>query len=764
MSVSTIILALSLAATPAGAPSRLDPDDIEALEALLRAMDAQAEEQPATEAADSGDEPADEPADSAAEEGNASDEPVDDETSDDADADNQPDTEADASAESEAEPETGAEAEAGTEPASEPDGDATADEADEVSDEEAGDDEATGDDIVEEPVNESTEEAREAVETDEPAPDSPADAEETEEDAAGEGAEPAEADEPAGEDAASDTGEQAEAGADGPDASDAEDADELGASRETTEGAESESVEQAEVEVEADAEPAPADADSGTMASTAGTTPRRMTPHVGMDHYAALRGAPWGVGVELAWQIAVSPLGQDGTPAADSTPDAGARAQSRTFMAGSGWAGEMGAGTVWLYDFSARRLLTLDRENGRYANASIYAGVRRNVDIYAALSQSGQAEEIAFGPSASFHRFWLEAAMGVAAAPADLTSTSRPAESDEDEEPDGTVTSWYRQEDGPRVASAWTGCDAVEMTDEQRTGLIAAFAHRVPIHPDILAALNESGEPLCALAFTVVSPESPDGRVEHWTLAGTSPLEADMLGFAGASLHTGNSALIDDDAHEAVLAALAGDSGPPPEPADFMLEIQSLREEGDFAGAMLTQVQEIAHFGICPAETVGSERLACAGTSALAAAASGDEGYEAVVEATEAAAEGSHRLAIERLLPYLDRRDYAGAAARTIVARQLVEWGEEGLAAHETLDPAGLLAEALEIDPFAVNIYWYLSLRYMAAGAPDEAWFFLDTGRALPGREPTETLAQAAGLERRLEQLAPALFPADAVQ
>ena len=644
MSVSTIIMALSLAATPVGSPSRLDPNDIEALEALLRAMDAQAEEQSGGEAAE---------------------------------------------------------------------------------------DEATSEEIAEDAV--------EPVQTDEPAPDSAVDAVST-------------ADEPASEDA--EPGE-----ADRPEAADANDAGDTGATREIMLEAD-----ESQTREEAQAEPVQAEIDRGAMAGSAGQAPRRMGPHVGMDHYASLRGASWGEGVQLDWQIAVSPLGEDGAPAADSAPEDGARAQSRTFFSGSGWAGEIDDGNVWLYDFSARRLLTLDRENAHYANASIYADVRRNVDIYAALSQSGQAEEIAFGPSSSFHRFWLEAAMGVAAAPAGLTRTTRPAQSVGDEEPDGTVTSWYRQEDGPRVASVWTGCGGAEMTDEQRANLITAFAHRVPIHPDILAALNEGNDAVCGLAFTVVSPESPDGRVEHWTLAEVSALDADTLGFADASLHTGNSALIDDDAHEAVMAALAGDTGPAPEPADFMLEIQSLREEGDFAGAMLTQVQEVAHFGVCPSETVGSERLACAGASALADAASEDEGYAAVVEATEAAAEGSHRLAINRLLPYLDRRDHAGAAARTIIARQLVEWGQEGLAAHEDLDPAGLLAEALEIDPFAVNIYWYLSLRYMAAGAPEEAWFFLDTGRALPGREPTETLAQAAGLERRLGQLAPALFPADAAQ
>lgn len=625
MPVSTLFLALSLAMTPAGSPSRLDPTDIEALEALLRAMDAeQAEAAP-----DTGD----------------------------ADAGTAEDTAAEDAAEEEAD--------------------------EEAADEDAGEEGAVGDTA-----------------------------------AGGSGAE---------EDAADGAAEEAQDGA-------------------TEEGAE----EGEETPAARAPEPAP-------PTRPARPAPRRMGPHVGMQHYAAVRGAPLGAGTELRWQVSISPLGPEGAGPADAETPAGPGAQSRTFIAGAGWAAEKTPQQVWLYDFTARRILTLDRDASTWTNRSLHAAARRNIDIYAALSQGGQAETIAFGPSTSFHRFWLEAAMSVASAPAGLARTSRPAE-----DAGGTVTTWFSAQDGLPVASAWRGCEGVTLPAAQHRSLVTSFAHRLALHPDILAALREGSEPLCALSFTIISPESPAGRVEHWRLTGTAPVTARSLGFEGAELRPGDSPLIDPEARGAILAALAGERGTPPSPPDFMVEIEALMNEGDHAGAMLTLVQETAHFGLCPAETIGSERLACVGAAALADAGADDADFRAVSEALEAASEGGHRLAIERLQPFLERGGHAGSAARTVVARQLVEWGEAGLAAHEDLDPAGLMAEALAIDPHAVNLYWYLALRYMAAGAPDEAWFFLDTGRALPGREATETLRQARGLERRLEQLAPALYPGSA--
>jgi hypothetical protein len=180
-----------------------------------------------------------------------------------------------------------------------------------------------------------------------------------------------------------------------------------------------------------------------------------------------------------------------------------------------------------------------------------------------------------------------------------------------------------------------------------------------------------------------------------------------------------------------------------------------LRSEGDLAGAFLTTTQETHNFGPCPTQTVGSGRLACQEVRALTAAGIGDANFERALEGTAAVRENDHATAVERLSVFIDREDAAGAAARILVANELVAWGREGLESRPDLDPAALLSEAIMLDPHAPDAYWHLARRYLEAGAPHAAWVFLDLGRALPGRDATPLLAQADALEQRLAALAP---------
>ena len=99
-------------------------------------------------------------------------------------------------------------------------------------------------------------------------------------------------------------------------------------------------------------------------------------------------------------------------------------------------------------------------------------------------------------------------------------------------------------------------------------------------------------------------------------------------------------------------------------------------------------------------------------------------------------------------------------AARTLVANELIAWGRAGLEAHEDLDPARLLAEAIAIDPLAPDTYWYLGERFLVAGSPGAAFTLFELGAALPGREMTPILQQSVELKSRIEDVAPAYFPA----
>ncbi len=171
-------------------------------------------------------------------------------------------------------------------------------------------------------------------------------------------------------------------------------------------------------------------------------------------------------------------------------------------------------------------------------------------------------------------------------------------------------------------------------------------------------------------------------------------------------------------------------------------------------------MQETHNFGPCPEQVIGSARLVCGELNALTQAGLGDADFERALEGVTAVRETQHAVAVNQLSRFLGRDDRAGAAARIMVANELVAWGQEGLESRPDLDPAALLSEALMIDPYAPDTYWHLGRRYLEAGAPHAAWLFFDLGRAIPGRTPTPLLEQSSLLEQRISALAPDLAPA----
>ncbi|MFN3835563.1 MAG: hypothetical protein ACK4NO_06655 [Glycocaulis sp.] len=656
MIILPVLAALTLYVEPPEAPSRLDPDDIDALIALMESLSPS---------------PAPEPG--------------------------------------EAEPEGASEADA---PATEPTGDDAADPADETG-EAAAIDEAA-DDSAATPADDATEDDAlegEALE------------EEAVEDEAVTG--------PAAEDAADEAG-----------------VEDAGATDSAAPSDDTASDEAAVTDEPARAEPAVTPAAESAPAARPAPASRVMGPHTGPRDYETVRGSRLGSVTGFAWSVSVRPLGDEGATLA---AEANGSASERRFLAGNGWAADNSGSTLNLYDFAARRLLRVNRDARTVTNTSLYAAARRNFDIYMFLSDAGQRERIEFGPGTVFDRFWLEAAMGVAAEPARLNTQETPRSDG------GRDVSWQREGEEMTVAIARYGeCAAVNTATTRH--LLAGLGHALALHPQIIEAMDQRGEVPCAFSFVIISPDSPRGRVETWTLESAGPATLRLADFAGFRLTMPEASLLDGETIEAALAAVSGERGAAPPAPEFLGDIQALRNAGDYAGALLMLVQETAHFGPCPAETVGSERLACAGAVSLAQAGAGNAAFERVMEATAAVQENAHRVVIENLSGFLDRSDPPGAAARTLVANEMVSWGSEALSVYPDIDPGVLLQEALIMDPFAPDAYWHLGRRYMEAGAPEAAWTLFDLGRALPGREATPLLQQATRIERSLEQLAPALF------
>ena len=455
-----------------------------------------------------------------------------------------------------------------------------------------------------------------------------------------------------------------------------------------------------------------------------------LGPHLDGDAYTQMRGG-FPDPIRIAWARQTGDV--DAEP---DTPDA------RTLTVGPGYAFDAEAGA--LYDFAAARHVSL-QEDGAMENAALHAEVRRRLDIYTALSDGGRRDLIAFGAAGEFDRFWLEAAMGLRAEPVELVV----------EASEGDVT--VRRSPATRViAQAEAGACFAALDARARASVAGWMRHAWPMHPDVFDALVDPADPPCSAGFIVYSPESPEGRQERWSVVEVAPAEEfDPFGEAAAS-PPGPVALTRDAAAAGFAAARGAIEAP--SPADFALDARLLDQSGDGPGALLTIVRESAHFGPCPDQALGSARLACTLLGPLTRRTGASPDLSRVRAGVAAAGSDRPEAAVEALKPELTREGAAGAAARTLVAGALVAWGREGLEAHRDLDPARLLAEAIALDPFAPEAYWRFGERFLAAGDALTAWAFFDLGRALPGREPTPSLARLSEQETRLEALAPAFF------
>lgn len=457
-------------------------------------------------------------------------------------------------------------------------------------------------------------------------------------------------------------------------------------------------------------------------------------PHLSPQGYEAARGE-FGPAAELAVSIERGPLEADLEAAG-----------TIEVLVGEDWVLQSGSQALTLFDHAAKRTVEFDAEAGTYVNSATHAHARRNLDIFVQLSEGGQAEEIDFGAAGTFDRFWLEAAMGIA-----------PGDPELDTAEEEGARLWRRA--GETIARAEFGeCYGATLDGAHTASLIAWLRRAAPIHPAIADDLAAADRAPCRLEFVIYSPDSPQGRREAWQVTGAGFDEAPVIFPEGAQPVLPAVPLLSDLAGPAALVAVRGETGPVPGPFDFLAFIEQAREARDLSGALLLTARETHHFGPCPDEAIGTARLACASLNDLARSGIGQPGFERVMTALNALPERDHATAVENLIPDLEREDRAGAAARTIVANELIAWGREGLEAHPDLDPARLLAEALALDPLAPDSYWHLARRYLAAGSPLAGWALLELGRALPEREMTPLLAQSVEMETRIEELAPGFF------
>lgn len=281
--------------------------------------------------------------------------------------------------------------------------------------------------------------------------------------------------------------------------------------------------------------------------------------------------------------------------------------------------------------------------------------------------------------------------------------------------------------------------------------------HALPVHPDAFAAFADAEAIPQQFSFVVVSPNSPEGRREVWTLMAVEDPEAEF------PLPDGLEPVFDGaldpvaEPAEAALRAIANAN--PPASTDIAGTAERLREQGELALAYLALYQDSAHRGQC--QMGDSSRAACQAIGSIVAAGLGNAEFEALLTGLAGLTNGDSETAYTAVLPYLDAPGFAGAAANMIAGNELIAWAASARADADLpdTDPFVLLAQSADKDAYAPAIYWHLAQAHLAANHADAAWAMLDLGRHIPGGAEHELLRQAGVVEIRLQRLAPEFFP-----
>lgn len=539
-----------------------------------------------------------------------------------------------------------------------------------------------------------------------------------------------------------------------------------------------------------------------TSEEVAGTEPHAITtsaPFLTSSEYAALRTREETGVLRLEWQVETF------------TPDGlrSGEAVTRILYLSPGYVRDENSNSVSVYDFATNRHLTLDLGAQTMTNISYAAEVRRRTDTYLGLSQAGRLEQIPLGPGRSFDRFWLEAAMGIRREPVELATayangqltvtrgdgpTLLSASFDvEDGDAPEAVEETPAADDAPAsemdaiLAMAtpidlssgesfvFNPSEAAAPIDLGGTNPVMAYPdsspeaqaqaelfrrwmrHALPLHPDVLAALRGAPAIPSGFSYFVVSPDSPDGRLEAWTLQSMEPVDDGFRLEEGFSARAGAPALLTDTILPVTAEAAQHDFAPGEDA--FLEAITAYRESGDLPRAYLVTYQESARNGPCPPPGQAASRAVCGEVSSLVAAGIGNSEFESIFAAVTQIGGENGETILDTLSPYLEEETLAGAAARAIVANELLAWAvrdPEGPPAD--INPNVLLTEAIMIDPYAGATYRYLGNSLLTLRNPVGAWTVFDAGRSVPGAASHPLLAEVGVQEVRLQGLAPEFF------
>lgn len=401
-----------------------------------------------------------------------------------------------------------------------------------------------------------------------------------------------------------------------------------------------------------------------------------------------------------------------------------------------------------LYDFKLRRRLLLNRTAGTFANASLYSDIAfRRVDmenrlsLLRALGDSGHAKEI----PVSLKPFWIESDLGVPtlAGPPPTIKTETLA--------DGAVR--FRADDQEVALFAPEG--AAQSPEIRR--LFARFLrYRLPLHPDVIAAIARDGRLPQRIVF--VTAAGDERRPAALILRRRDLVRSDYPLPLGLQPRPVPASAEDADASTMrtllpiMLDAVAGKGG------------EGVRSLGDYRRAVDAAFQRKAGFDVAlrlAAMTLeygraasdcasGPRDVPCHTTPEINQLLAGDKRATALY----------HAQAIETKDPAeaiaqwkkLKRDDAAdGYVVDIFMADRLSLSGQRA-------DAASAFVTAFRANPSLAGLYKDLGDHFLRGLRADLAWYCYDLGRALPGRSPADTLALIDTVEQEFAAQYPDFF------
>ncbi|WP_291843949.1 hypothetical protein [Maricaulis sp.] len=458
-------------------------------------------------------------------------------------------------------------------------------------------------------------------------------------------------------------------------------------------------------------------------------------PHLDRDAYLALRTGTDEQVLRTRWQITRTAL--DGSELGR---------EQREIVIGDGYVTETGESERVIQDFLTRRTLTrvpaLDGPVMR--NEPFVAHIHRQMNTFAYYTEGGTLEQITGPGGTAFDRFWIEAAMGVRLAAAELVSTVSE---------DG-VTEVRRDAEGSPVFS--------HTDDGFGAGRPAALfrawlQHSVPVHTDALATLVDEGGIPAEFSFLVFSPSSPDGRRETWTRLSEHADEAAFPWPEGLPPARADSYQIDDPAVrrllQAGLDAAARPSAAPVE-ADFLAAADAAQRRADPSGAYLALYQISHHQGPCRADTPSP---VCSRMSQVTASGIGNTTFESLMSGISQM-QGDRAAAISALRDHFHRDGLEGGAANLLAAQALAALRTTQPDAMADLNLPALFAAAAIDDPYAPMAFWHGGRFVASQGDVETAWLLFDIARALPASQSLPPAREAVAMSEQLQTLAPGFF------